>query len=389
MSDLERDELVLAAREIAPLLRANSDRAERDSRLPDDSVHALAGAGMFRMAVPRAYGGLAVEVSTALEVAAELGRACPASAWITVLSLGAQHIAAAFDDAVHDELWADRSDGSFCGSFTGFDLTVRKVDGGQIVSGRWPWASGSNHASWAALSMPVAGDEDSAGPGIALVPMTDLAIDHTWDMAGMRGSGSDTVVADNVFVPTPRIRPLGELFAGGRTGLEPLYRVPLGSMSITLMGPILGATQEVLDLTMQSLAKGKPMSGSIYSRAADSPSIQANLAEAASLIDSARMHLFRSADYLDRTAAAGEPFEMVERARVRMDSGYASKRLREAMQLLMNAGGASTFARTNVVQRYWRDIETAARQPTIGTDLGREIYGRALVGATQQVAQLI
>jgi 3-hydroxy-9,10-secoandrosta-1,3,5(10)-triene-9,17-dione monooxygenase len=81
--------------------------------------------------------------------------------------------------------------------------------------------------------------------------------------------------------------------------------------------------------------------------------------------------------------------DMTTRARVRMDSGYASKCLRDAVHLLLSVGGASTFSRTNPVQRYWRDLETAARHPTISTELSREIYGRALVGSSDQVSFLI
>jgi alkylation response protein AidB-like acyl-CoA dehydrogenase len=72
-----------------------------------------------------------------------------------------------------------------------------------------------------------------------------------------------------------------------------------------------------------------------------------------------------------------------------MDAGYASKCLREAVRLLLDVGGASAFSRSSPLQRYWRDLETAARHPMVNTELSREIYGRALVGAENQVATLI
>jgi 3-hydroxy-9,10-secoandrosta-1,3,5(10)-triene-9,17-dione monooxygenase len=385
-----RRRVVDAVRALAPLLRKGSEQAERDSRLPEASAAALSEAGLFRLGVPRAFGGYEAPLATVLEVTAELARACPSSSWVAALSYGAQHIASAFGEQVRNELWSAGPDVAMCGSFSGHDLVAAKVDGGQLLSGRWPWSSGAYQAGWAALEMPVA-DEHGAvlDRAMALVPVAELSIGDTWDMAGMRGTGSHTLVGDEVFVPDHRIRSLTETVQGPTGPIEPLYRVPLGCLALTLVGPLLGMAQEVFDETMRVVTTGKPLAGSSYLRLADSPSMQANLADAATLIDSARLHLFRSADQVDEAVATGTELDMTTRARVRMDSGYASKCLRDAVHLLLSVGGASTFSRTNRVQRYWRDLETAARHPTISTELSREIYGRALVGSSDQVSFLI
>jgi 3-hydroxy-9,10-secoandrosta-1,3,5(10)-triene-9,17-dione monooxygenase len=287
-------------------------------------------------------------------------------------------------------VWGAGADFGMCGSFNGQDLAARKVDGGQVVSGRWPTASGAYQARWAAVGIGI-GDEQGAAVdrGLALIPTDALQIEDTWDMAGMRGTGSHTLVADSVFIPDRRVRRFAAVLGAPAEDAEPLYRVPLGSMPLMLVGPMLGWTQAAFDLVMETVAAGKPMAMSNYGRLADSPSVQAALADAATFIDTARLHLHRSAEILDATAASGRTFEPLARARVRMDAGHASACLRSAMELLLTAGGAAGMAVGNPLQRHWRDLETAARQPTLNSGLSRQIYGRALVGSSEQVSFLV
>jgi 3-hydroxy-9,10-secoandrosta-1,3,5(10)-triene-9,17-dione monooxygenase len=387
-----------AAREAVAVLRQFDQQADADSRLPAASEAALLNAGMFRLAVPASLGGHEASVRACLEVTAMLARGCPAASWITAISYGAQQLAASFGEKVRSDLWGDSPDVPLCGSFNAVGATVTRVEGGQVASGKWPWSSGAYQARWALLAMPTVDEADQVtGQGLAIIPLADLTIENTWDMAGMRGTGSNTLVAEQCFVPDYRIRPFAQILVGAQAPTEPLYRVPAGAITITLMGPLLGAAEEIFDLTMEVVASGKPMASSFYRSLADSPGIQGSLADAATLIDSARLHLFRSADYIDKAAADGavaadgspDLSDGVARARVRMDIGYAAKCLREAASLLLSIGGASAFKRGNAMQRLWRDLETGSRQPTLSTDLSREMYGRALVGAPTQVSPLV
>jgi 3-hydroxy-9,10-secoandrosta-1,3,5(10)-triene-9,17-dione monooxygenase len=386
-----RSQLVESAHGVVPVLRRNAERADRESRLTEEGTAALRAAGLFRLGAPTAFSGHEAGMATTLDVTSTVGLGCASSAWVLAFTHATQHIAAGFGPKVREEVWGDGADFAMCGSFGGRNLSARKVDGGQVVSGRWPMASGAYQAGWAAVGIGIADGRrgEAVDRGLALIPSNALDIDETWDMAGMRGTGSHTLVADEVFIPDHRIRQFGAVLAGPDEAAEPLYRVPLGSMPLMLVGPMLGSAQAAFDLVMETVAVGKPMAVSNYGRLADSPSVQAALADAATSIDTARLHLYRSADVLDATAAAGGAFEPLVRARVRMDAGYASACLRSAMELLMTVGGASGMAVANPLQRYWRDLETTARQPTINTGLSREIYGRAIVGSSEQVSYLL
>ncbi|XVU28878.1 acyl-CoA dehydrogenase family protein [Actinoplanes sp. CA-054009] len=369
--------LMDAVRTVEPVLRAEADSSERLARLSPAAGEALREAGLFRLGVPRAHGGLEASPRTFLEVNAAVAQACPSSAWVLMVSYVAQQMAASFGEQARAELWGDGPDVPVCGVFARFGVTATPAPGGLTVTGRWAWASGSHQADWAIVGVPDA--------SVALVPLKDMSIDETWDMAGLRGTGSHTMVADNLFVPEHRIRGFADLADGNTDLTAPLYRIPPGAMTVVQASPLLGAAREIQRLVLELVGSGKPLAMSLHKRAADSPSIQAALADAAMLIDTAELHLIRSADYL----ATATEFGLHERARLRMDTGYAVTRLREAVQLLLTAAGASSLARTNVLQRYWRDLETGARHPLLNPGLAREIYGRVLAGDERPVSPML
>lgn len=325
--------LLEGSRAIAAVLRREADQAERDSRLTQAAAQALRDAGLFRLGVPRRFGGYEASPATCLDVTAEVGQACPSGAWIVAITYAAQVLAASFGERACHDMWAEGADSPMCGVFGGAGVTAERADGGLLVSGAWSWASGCYQAKWALISVPLpATDGAQPDQGLALVPVSDLTIKDTWDMAGMR---------------------------------------------------------EVFRMTMETVESGKPLTASVYRSLADSPSVQAALANAATLIDSAHLHLARSAEFVGAEAEAGSTPGLVERARARMDVGYASTCLCEAVQLLLTVNGAGSFARANVFQRYWRDLETAARHPSLNPELAKEMYGRALVDNQQPVSHML
>ncbi|MER6165517.1 acyl-CoA dehydrogenase family protein [Streptomyces violaceorubidus] len=382
--------LVDAARAASPVLARHAADADAESRLAPEAVRALREAGMFRLGTPRRFGGEAAPVGMSLDVSSEIALACPASGWVVMVTYVAQQIAASFGDQALKDLWAEGPDVPMSGVFGSVGVSAVPADGGIRVTGRWGWASGCRHAEWAIVGVPLLGDDGTvSGRGLALVPTADLVVEDTWDMVGMRGTGSDTLVADDVFVPAHRLKDFADVLDGDRHAEEPLHRVAPGSMTMASMGPLLGIGRAVLALTMESVEGGKPMAMSLYPRLADAPSVQAQLADAATLIDSAHLHLARSAALVDEAADAGTALDPVDRARVRMDVGHASVCLRDAVQLLLSVNGAGGFSRAKAIQRYWRDLETAARHPTLNPGLAREMYGRALAGDPRPVSPMV
>jgi alkylation response protein AidB-like acyl-CoA dehydrogenase len=155
-----------------------------------------------------------------------------------------------------------------------------------------------------------------------------------------------------------------------------------------MTGPLLGLARAALARVLDTVRAGKPVAYSIYERSIDSPSYQLALADAAALVDTATLHVQRSADAIDAAAHDAEQLDVLTRARVRSDIATAVARCREAVGLLLDVAGASSFAQTNPLQRIWRDMEIISRHGLLNVGLGREIYGRALLGIEDQVSPM-
>ncbi|MYQ79656.1 MULTISPECIES: acyl-CoA dehydrogenase family protein [unclassified Streptomyces] len=388
-----RTALKANATELLPLLRENAARTEADRRVAEENIEALADAGLFRLTVPRRFGGHEADFRTFLDVTSELARGCGSTAWVATLVNVCNWMVGLYPERVQQEVFGENPDARVCGVLAP-SATCRAVDGGLVVSGRWGFASGSLHAQWASLGIPVV---DASGQqtdqGAALIPMDELTVEDTWYVAGMRGTGSNTLVADEVFVPEHRILSVTRGVRGAyptEHTEEALYRsalVPV--LALVLAGPQVGLAQAGMDVVRASLAKGKGISYTFYERASEAPSTQIQLAEAAQLIDTARLHLMRAAEDIDSWAARGEYMPFETRARVRMDTGYVARRSREALDLLLSIQGAGSFAEASPLQRIWRDQETGSRHAVINPAIGGELYGRALLGIEEQVTPLI
>jgi alkylation response protein AidB-like acyl-CoA dehydrogenase len=386
------DELVARVRELHPLLRANAAAGEEDRRVAQDTMQALQQAGILRIAQPRRYGGYETSMRTMLDVSAAVGEADGGTSWVVTLLNVCAWLVGLYPGQAQDDVWQDHPDALVSGVLAPTAET-RKVDGGYRVTGRWYWNSGSWHADWAVLGLPLT---DSSGEvvdqAVALIPRTDLELEETWFVAGMKSTGSNCLIATDVFVPEHRIMsvpPAIEGHYGTEFSDEVFYRsalVPV--LALVLAGPQLGLGRAALELVRQKAAT-KPISYTFYTAQTDSVAFQLQLAEAAMRIDTAHLHAYRSADDIDQAAARGEYPEFLARARVRADTGWAIEHITKAIDLLLSAHGASSFAEANPLQRIWRDSAVAARHAVILPVIGYEVYGKALLGRDDHITPLV
>ena len=387
------DTLVARARALQPLLRANADRTAAERRIPAENLAAMEQAGLFRLLVPRAFGGYESSIRTYVDVVAELARGCSSSAWIAFIDDATDWLVAQYPQAVQAEVYANGPDTRIGGIFETSGVRTQAAEGGIIVNGSWGFGSGSHHAQWAALGLPLPGQPPGPmGEGLALVPIGELKIKDTWHVAGMQGTGSDTLIAENLFVPARRIMPNGPAFSGHYPPhvAGTVFRAPFVPTVILMAAPpILGMAQGALDLTLERLAKGKKISYTAYADTRLAPSTQILIAQAATLVNTAFLLVRHWADRLDEAALKNQDFDYLTRAQVRMDVGYAVKLAREAVDALLNAQSASAFALSNPLQRIWRDLSTASRHAILSPEIATEIYGKALLGVENTITPLV
>ncbi|QNP64233.1 acyl-CoA dehydrogenase family protein [Streptomyces genisteinicus] len=381
-----------AARELVPLLARGAEQGERDRRLTEETVKALAGAGLFKLAVPKRYGGHEASLRTLVDVTSTLAEGDGSSAWVVGVCNSVAWVVSLFPERAQDELFGADPEAKVSGVLTP-SATATKVEGGYRVSGRWHYASGAWHADWALIGFPVPdGTGEIVDQGMALLPAADYTVEESWFVAGMRATGSNCVVAEDVFVPDHRVLSVPKAMAGEyppqRSGSS-LARSAFTQFltGAPLAAPQLGLGRAALDL-VRTQAAAKAFTFTFFEKQRDSAAFQLRVAEAALRIDSAELHLYRAADDID-AAARGLPLDALGRLRARTDLSAAVGYVTEAVDILLTAHGAGGFAETSPLQRIWRDSAVGARHAILQPQMIKEMYGKALLGVEEQISPLV
>jgi alkylation response protein AidB-like acyl-CoA dehydrogenase len=292
-------------------------------------------------------------------------------------------LAAVFPERAQRDVWEANPDAWVAGSLAPLGV-AQPVEGGWRVTGKWPWASGCLHAQWAACGIHMKDAQGQmANLGLSLMPMSELAIEDTWNMAGMKGTGSNTIVGTDVFVPEHRFLPYPPAFGGSyRTEHteETVFRTAFIPITVlVLAGPQLGVARAALDYVV-SKASSRGITHTNFRTQAESAGFQILLADAAMKIDTAHLHAYRAADDLDRHAQAHTYPDVPARTRIRADTALIAKYCREAVDMLVSAHGTSSLADWSPMQRLWRDIHVASHHAVTEWQVNLEIYGKALLG---------
>ena len=347
--------------EVVSVLLANADKTEQQARPAAESLAAIRRAGALALRTPVSHGGGWADAENIARRLTELGRACPATAWVAGTCMTAKNIVAAnFGKTVLDRAFAD-PDALGCGSGRPGGRGEPGADGVR-VSGRWPNVSGCEDADWAALGLMVDGVFSWV-----FFPITDLTIDRDWRMAGMRGTGSHTLVAEDLVVPADQVAPSA-----------PFTPNDLLLYGISVLGPVLGAARGALGVTDATFASNRKPFMTAYARMGDSPGARHWLAEAAHLVERAERTMLAVAQ------AANPASDIAPRtAQLHMDLADSARDCRSAVDMLLDLHGASGFNTANPVQRYWRDIAVGSRHPHLNPYLALERLGLALVPATE------
>lgn len=387
-----RDELIARSRSLLPMLARDAAQSDIERDIPDANVRALTDAGLFNMPAPRRYGGFESDLRTALEVTATLGEACGATAWVVANRYVCSWVAAQLATRAQDEIFGADSSIGIAG-VNAPSAQARRVEGGVRATGKWYYCSGSSHARWAMLGLL----ENDAGGAVvdqylALIPMHELAVEDTWFTVGMRGTASNCMVADDVFIPEHRLLSLfGALkhqYPREQTA-EPLYRSALTALfPLSLTGPILGLGRAALHYVIEA-APHRAITGTNYRKQVDSSAFQVQVGEAATRIEAAEALIMRAADEVDAAAGRGETLALPVRTRMRARASYAGTQITEAIGILLSAHGAGSFAESNPLQRMWRDANVASRHVALLHPVAMEVHGRALLGVEKNIAFLI
>jgi alkylation response protein AidB-like acyl-CoA dehydrogenase len=375
-------EVLDAVRKLAPEIAERAEEIDEKRRIPDDLIQKLTDAGAFRIFAPKLYGGEELDPVTAFRVIEEVAKADGSTAWTVMINADFAPVFALFPRETLDEIYGSGPDVFARGALAPKGVAVA-VDGGYVVQGRWPLASGSYEHRWAVGNCIVLQDgqprmQPNGVPEMRLVIVdADQAeIIKTWDAVGMRGTCSDDIVIGEQFVPE---RHATDLFAARRILDGALYQIPprvlLGPTHIAVAA---GIAQAAID-DVATLAKTKRPAFNPMLRLATDPVFQHKLGQLHTRLAAVRALILDCASRAWQRAQSDQPLspEEILTAKTAVTYGHAET-VAIANEALAMAGSTAVY-NSSSLQRRWRDARVAA-QHVVGSDDNYRFLGGFLAG---------
>jgi alkylation response protein AidB-like acyl-CoA dehydrogenase len=314
----------------------------------------------------------------------EVAKGDPAVSWVIQIINGTSWITSLAPDGVQDAVFGEGPQ-PVCGAYNP-PGKARKVDGGWIINGKWPYMSGSRQSTWAQQGVVLEGYDGPVVPGINMcyLPMDSMTIEDTWFVSGMQGTGSDTAIAKDVFIPDAQMALMDERAGqidrtkrhfGAPSDLLPAVPV----VRTTGIAQLLGAVEAMLEIVTAEAPK-KPVLTTFMTPRTNSGAYMRDLGEVSAKLDTAKVILFDLTAKLDRVGL-GEEFSLAEKARHRAAGAQMIELIHGASESLMFLAGSSAFSLDKPINRYWRDVSMGVRHIQNIPTIGYEIYGRSTTDA--------
>ncbi|KRF21205.1 monooxygenase [Nocardioides sp. Soil797] len=373
-------------RDLLPSIAARAEATDQARRVSVETVDELTAAGMFRMLQPKKYGGLEADPLAFYAAVRLISGACGSTGWVSSVMGVHPWQVALFPKAAQDEVWASGPDTLLASSYAPVGQ-LKRTDGGFRLKGRWSFSSGCDHAQWLLLGALVIGPTGNPVDFItALVPRTDLEIVDVWDTVGLRGTGSNDVVVDDIFVPEHRtLRNFEHSRLSGpgqKVNKGPLYRLPFGAVfTTTVTAPVLGAVAGCLDSYVGEMADRLRLSLG-GGRFADDQFAQVAVARASSLVDASILQMDRNIAEMYAAASAGREIPMELRLRTRRDQVLGAERALEAIDILFKTAGGSSLHWSSAISRAWRDAHAGSVHVANDVERTLALYGKGVFGIT-------
>ncbi|MBA4013737.1 MAG: flavin-dependent monooxygenase [Phenylobacterium sp.] len=376
--------LLERAKALVPVLAKRAQATEDARSVLPETVADFEAAGFYRILQPAQYGGFELPPKALFDVAIELAKGCPSSAWCMCLIAVHNWEIGLLDPRAAQDIWGGDTSVRLSSSYAPFGA-VEPAEGGFLISGRWPFSSGCDHCDWAIL-----GGRAPSEPGLPpdvrafIIPRSSYVIDDTWHVLGLKGTGSKDIVVDKAFVPEHLTHKFSDSFLGTDPGLAtftaPTFRYPFGivfayTLAVVTLGMAEGAREAFVEQMQVRLGAYDG------AKASDDPFVRQRLAHADAMIRSQRALLDANFAELDGYVQAGELIPLEVRVRCKWEAQHLSRMAMQAIELLFKAGGGRGIRQENPLQRYFRDVQAASNHAYLNADKGALNAGGVLLGA--------
>ena len=384
------EELIRRARALVPEIRARAEETERNRRISPEIIAKIRDAELLRTTRPKEFGGFEFDPTVALEIALTISTACASTGWAVNGALSNGISFGHYPVETQRELWGEGGDPFSCACFapTG---TATPAEGGYVLSGKWSFASGVDHASWirlgAFIKAPAGAADAPADGAFFLLPTAEVEIEDNWFVYGLCGTGSKNIIVHDAFVPAHRVLRFADTRAGRTSGAQhhpnPLYRLPLlvlgaSMLASTAVGAAKGALADYLEMTAGRQTRGALAGGGLAM--AEFATVQLRYAEAEAAAEAAELILMTDLRSAMAKLRAGEEITVADRIRARRDQAYATRLALQAVEALNASTGGAGLLLANPIQRAWRDVNAVARHVSLNWDAVGTMYGQHAFG---------
>ena len=378
--------LLTALEELAPLARAAAGEADRLARLTQPVSGALAQSGLFRLWVPKRYGGFELSLPAALAVYEAASRVDGSVGWAVMIGSGGGLFAAYLGAEAAQAIYSPP--GAVVAGSGAPDGRAERVAGGYRVSGRWRYASGADYATTFTANCQVLESDAplQAANGSPLIramafDASEVRVHQCWDTVGMRGTGSDDFEVQNVFVPADRSF---SVFTDAPREQGALYRLPFGVLTeLPVAAVALGIAAHAL-AAFEALARKKKAHAAARVLAEDT-AVQVRFAEGCASWQLAKSGLHGLAERAWQVALQGRELSRRELAEITAGCAVSVERLRADVGQLIAVSGMTGIQMDDELARAWRDLQTVAAHTAV-SPRHLTAAGAALLGALTRPA---
>jgi alkylation response protein AidB-like acyl-CoA dehydrogenase len=382
-SALPEEECVLLARAraLVPLLAERAPAATAARQLPTETIAEYHAAGILRILQPKRFGGMQGRFSLFSRIVEELTYGCASSAWVYAVLAEHQWIIAQYPEAAQIDVWGDDPLAVAASSLAPREA-ARRVPGGWRLSGHYPFSSGCDYAQWAIIGAFLGEKGDPRGVAYLLVPLAEAEIVDDWQVLGLLGTGSKSLVLRDAFVPEHRSVMVGDLFAGTPPGAlvhpdYPVLRAPRGFLVSYSLPPVaIALGRRALDIACATLATRVSRG---VTRVAESEVVQMTIGEAAAAIDVATLLLHTGRDCSTAEVSSGRRITEAEALRARRDMVYAQHQVAWALDRLCELDGARWVYDSDELGAIRRDVMTILTHHAASRQAAMAPYGRLLL----------
>jgi 3-hydroxy-9,10-secoandrosta-1,3,5(10)-triene-9,17-dione monooxygenase len=372
-------EAIERARALKPKLRERVKHTESLRRLPAENVADLLESGMYGLMTPKRFGGSELGSEAMIDVTIELASACPSTGWVHMLWTAHMWLLALFPPEAQEELWSNPN--TLASSVVNTTGDVVPVDGGYRWTGRGFFSSGVDHCNWLTAAVPIKRSDtpDGAQPERRwlLIPREEFEIVDDWYTVGLKGTGSKTITANDVFIPEYRTVSNKDIEDGAGPGRainsHPMYgAISSANFTAAMAAPAVGAARGFLE-TFHARLAGKT------ANIDDGLTVNfARYAESAGLVDAIHAMTLQNARRLSCVPAREVSGE--ERAKCRRDQAFTAQTARKAVNTLYEECGGTGLFESSDLQRYWRDVNGAAAHHGLTWDWISVAWTKTMLG---------